>query len=214
MKKLLVFCLGVLLASSVFATIVGSGHDLSGNGWALGQICIVCHTPHNATLPMIIPLWNHDSSVGPWTPYVDTGDNTLDSTPGQPQSCSIACLSCHDGTVAVDSFGGTVGTVMIGTIGTGSGDLGTDLTDDHPISFTYGAALATADGELYDPTITNAGLPSTPGNIDVAMLKGPGNDQLECCSCHDVHNTECPACPYLLVKDNTGSALCLTCHDK
>ena len=207
----------LMLSSGLFSAIAGSGHDLSANGWALGEICIVCHTPHNATLPMIVPLWNHETSVAAWAPYVDTGDNTLDSAPGAPQGCSIACLSCHDGTVAVDSFGGAAGGTMIGAI-SATADIGFDLTDDHPISMTYDAALAGVDLELYDPTATAANLPITPGNIDVAMLKGPGNDQVECCSCHDVHNTECPACPYLLVKLNAGapneSALCLTCHNK
>lgn len=211
MKKLLVFCLGVLLASNVFATVVGSAHDLSGGAWAVGEICIVCHTPHNAMIPQIVPLWNHDTSNGApgWTPYVDTGDNTLNSVPGQPQGCSIACLSCHDGTVAVDAYGGAAGATMIGA----GDDLTTDLTDDHPISMTYDAALAGLDGELYNPTTQASNLPA--GNeIDDDMLKGAGNDQLECCSCHDVHNTTCPACLSLLVKDNTNSALCLTCHDK
>jgi hypothetical protein len=218
MKKLLVLCLGVLMASSMFATVVGSAHDLSVNAWALGEICIVCHTPHNAMIPQIVPLWNHDTSNGApgWQPYVDTGDNTLNSVPGQPQGCSIACLSCHDGTVAVDSFGGAVGAVMIGALDPND-DLTTDLSDDHPISMTYDAALSVADGELHDPTVTPSGLPAG-GNIDADMLKGAGNDQLECCSCHDVHNTTCPLCPSLLVKLNAGvgneSALCLTCHNK
>jgi hypothetical protein len=220
MKKLIVFCLGVLLASSVFATVVGSKHDLSLNAWSGLEICVVCHTPHNATTPQIVPLWNHVASVGApgWSPYVDTGDNTLNSAPGQPQGCSIACLSCHDGTVAVDAFGGAAApSVMIGSFGTGSADITTVLTDDHPISFTYDGALATADGELHNPTSTASGLPAG-GNIDADMLKGVGNDQLECCSCHDVHNTTCPTCPSLLVKLNAGagfeSDLCLTCHNK
>lgn len=216
MKKLIVFCLGVLLASSVFAQIKGSVHDLSSNGWTGTRICVVCHTPHNALTPQIVPLWNHDASNGApgWTPYVDTGDNTLNSSPGQPQGCSIACLSCHDGTVALDSFGGSsAGTNYI----VSTADVTTVLTDDHPISFTYDGALATADGELHDPTATASGLPAG-GDIDEDMLKGIGNDQLECCSCHDVHNTTCPTCPSLLVKLNSGagneSALCLTCHNK
>jgi len=210
MKKLLVVCFCLLLTSGLFSAITGSAHDMSGGGWGFGEICIVCHTPHNATTPMIVPLWNHQTSVAGWIPYVDTGDNTLDSLPGPPQGCSIACLSCHDGTVAVDSYGGVVGATMIA----GNANIGFDLTDDHPISMTYDPALVAIDVELYDPTATAANLPITPGNIDVAMLKGVGNDRVECCSCHDVHNTECPACPSLLVKDNANSALCLTCHNK
>ena len=86
--------------------------------------------------------------------------------------------------------------------------LGTDLSDDHPISFTYGTTLATADGELFDPTITASGLG---GNIDADMLFGATNDQLECASCHDVHDD---THGNFLIMSNTASALCLTCHNK
>jgi len=38
--------------------ISGSAHDFSGNGWSGGQICIVCHTPHNADATVAeSPAW-------------------------------------------------------------------------------------------------------------------------------------------------------------
>ena len=37
--------------------------------------------------------------------------------------------------------------------------LGTDLRNDHPISFTYDAALASADGELRTPPSSLGGRP-------------------------------------------------------
>ena len=121
----------------------------------------------------------------------------------QPSGSSKLCLSCHDGTVALDNFGGTTtGTSFIST-----GLVGTNLSDDHPISFTYDAALATADGGLYNPTTALSGLG---GTITVDLLRG---GEMECSSCHDVHNSY-PANPSLLVITNAGSLLCLTCHDK
>jgi len=88
-------------------------------------------------------------------------------------------------------------------------NLGTDLSGDHPISFTYDDALATTDGELNAPTTTASGLGA---NIDDDMLFGAGADQLECASCHDVHNTA--GINPLMLMDNTNSELCLTCHIK
>jgi len=189
-----------------FSQITGSAHDFSGAGWnTSGEICIVCHTPHNGTITANAPLWNRQlSAVGTYTMYTSP---TFDGSSSQvdpiasSSSNSKLCLSCHDGTVALENFGGTTtGTTYI----TGNSNLGTDLSNDHPISFTYDVALATADGGLFDPT-TQAALG---GTIQSEMLF---NDQLECASCHDVHDN---AHGFFLRMDNSGSALCLTCHDK
>ncbi len=192
------------LASTAGAQIAGSAHDFSSYGWSNGRICEPCHTPHNAnTTVALAPLWNHDVTSAVYSVYSNPA--TLDAVVGQPAGISKLCLSCHDGTVAVDSFGGASGTTFISSVDPGA-DFGTDLSDDHPISFTYDGALATADGELFDPTTTGSGLG---GTIQDDMLY---SNQVECASCHDVHNVA--GNPYLLVKTNTASALCLTCHDK
>jgi len=203
-KLLGIVVLTILVASVVgnAQTIVGSEHDFSGESWnTTGEICVVCHTPHHANTTVTdAPLWNHEVTQATFTPYSSA---TLDASVGQPDGISKLCLSCHDGTVAVDNFGGeTNGSEYV------SGDdlIGTDLSNDHPVSFTYDAALASADGDLYDPTTTNSGLGST---IDDDMLF---NHKLECASCHDVHNGS--GVDHLLVKSNDQSALCLTCHSK
>jgi len=128
------------------------------------------------------------------------------------QTVSNLCMSCHDGTVAVhtlynepNELGGAAITITAGGnvdsngFITGTPLLGTDLSDDHPINFTYDTALATADGGLNDPATTPA----------VAALLFAGT--VQCASCHDPHdNTFAP----FLVVDNTSSALCTTCHIK
>lgn len=205
MKKLFVFLVCALLSTGLFAVITGSLHDFSASGWAGGEICLPCHTPHNAKVAPddLVPLWNHDVTAAVFTLY-SSPTGTLDAGPlGQPAGVSKACLSCHDGTVALDAYGTNVPVPnMIG----GVYDLGTDLSNDHPISFTYDTALATTDGELFDPATDPSGLGGTIGND--LLFAG----QLECASCHDVHNTAAVAS--LLVKSNAASALCLTCHDK
>lgn len=183
-------------------TIVGSAHDFSDDSWnTTGQICLVCHTPHNADISVTnAPLWNHETTLATFTTYTSA---TMQATTGQPDASSKLCLSCHDGTVAVDNFGGeTGGTHFL----SGSSLIGTDLSDDHPLSFVYDAALASADGGLYDPTNTNSGLG---GTINQDMLI---DSKVQCASCHDVHNGSGVA--RLLRKSNSGSDLCLTCHNK
>jgi len=188
-------------ASVGFGQITGSAHDLSGEAWnTTTEICIVCHTPHNGSGAVGAVLWNHAETVATFTVYAST---TLDATVGQPSGTSKLCLSCHDGTVGLEDFGGAGGTTYI------SGDalVGTDLGNDHPISFTYDAALSGADVGLHDPTTQPSGLGST---ITADLLFG---ESLECASCHDVHNNGLGS-DYLLRLDNAASALCLTCHDK
>jgi predicted CXXCH cytochrome family protein len=203
MRKILGATLSlVLVAGFAGAQIAGSEHDFSGQGWGTNEICQPCHTPHNASIELPVVLWNHEVTAATYTLYTSP---TMDATTGQPDGVSRACLSCHDGTVALDSFGGSTGTNFIG----GDANFGTDLSNDHPVSFAYTDALAGIDGGLHPPTTEPSGLG---GTIAADMLFGLGSDQVECASCHDVHNAA--NLPSLLLKTNAGSALCLTCHAK
>jgi predicted CXXCH cytochrome family protein len=195
-----------LLAQISFGqTIVGSAHDFSTQTWnTTSEICIVCHTPHNANITVPnTPLWNHAlTQTASFTLYSSSTFNGASSI-GQPDASSKLCLSCHDGTVALENFGTTTtGTHFIG----GIDNLGTDLSNDHPISFDYDAALAAADPGLFNPNTTQSGLG---GTISSTMLFG---GKMQCASCHDVHNSG--GVNHLLLKSNTASALCLTCHNK
>ncbi|MEI6575401.1 MAG: cytochrome c3 family protein [Bacteroidota bacterium] len=201
----------VLLAMLVFSqfvlgqTIVGSKHDFTSASWnSSGEICKVCHTPHAAALVANAPLWSHATSTATYTVYSSPTLNagTPAGTIGQPSASSKLCLSCHDNTVAIG------GTTFIGTVGSpvGYSNLGIDLSNDHPISFTYDAALVTLDPGLKAVT-SPSGIGA--GTIASNMLLG---GKVECASCHDVHNGAGIA--HLLKKSNAGSALCLTCHSK
>lgn len=194
---------GLFFTGSAFAqSIVGTDHDLSGQPNTGGQVCIVCHTPHNADVSVAgAPLWNHEVTTTTFTLY---DSPTFDGGPAvQPAGASRLCLSCHDGTVALDAFGGNAGTV--GNVITGNALVGTDLSDDHPISFTYDTALATTDGGLADPATANSGLG---GTIDADLLFA---GSVECASCHDVHDNQ--IAPFLRLT-NAASGMCLTCHNK
>jgi len=165
-----------------------------------GQICAVCHTPHNASNNTEAPLWNHQTTSSVFTIYQSP---TLNADINQPSPVSKSCLSCHDGTVAYDSFGGKTGSQIMHEHAT----IGTDLSNDHPISFTYDSTLATADGGLINPSSGLSGLGNT---IQKDMLF---NDKVECSSCHDVHDTN-PISDDGKMLLKPQDTLCLTCHAK
>ena len=201
--------------------ITGSAHDFSGRSYTGGQICIACHTPHGGdTTVTDAPLWNHTVTTATYTLY---SSGTLNAGPlAQPSGVSKLCLSCHDGTVAVDSFGGAAGgaETLTGRVAVGAASQGS-LANDHPIGFTYDNTLATADGSIFDPatrnvTIGAGGSRSKTGTVAALMLF---NGKLECASCHDVHNTftandGAGVGDPLLRVSKAGSTICLTCHNK
>ena len=190
---------GLFVAGTAAADIAGSAHDFSGETYT-NEICNVCHAPHDGNLVNNAPLWNHATTTGGagFTMYASpTIDGTIDATPG---GVSLLCLSCHDGTVAVDSFGGVTGADLI--VPTDDVYVGIDLSNDHPISITYAG-----DGDLEVDTAASG---ITGGTTIAADMLFAG--KVECASCHDVHNAF--AQTNLLKKANTNSALCLTCHLK
>jgi len=218
MKKLLMLSIALVLVAGFskfsFADILGSPHDFSGFQATGGQICIACHTPHNA-ISNAAPLWNHELSVAMYTPY---SSPSMQATVGQPSGASKLCLSCHDGTVAIDAFGGNPGSFVFPA--QSPNNLGTDLSNDHPISFTYDDALASSDGGLFEPTNTivtiGSGNFTRTGSISDVMLEG--GTELQCQSCHSVHNDfvalDAPSAGKILKISIGQSQLCLTCHNK
>ena len=231
---------GILLTIPAItqAGIIGSPHDFSGESWntrAADQhtVCSVCHTPHHADATAG-PLWNHTSTSGGFTMYsLSSPGAKIKYTPESgPAAASLACLSCHDGTIAVNSYGGSPSPGASGTI-TNSANLTKDLSHSHPISLTYDTTLAspTKDKWLFNPDTTTVTPPVSGGGAFVSgsdmSLNGfllNGNHRVECSSCHDVHNQE--GSPFdisnnpKLVKivgvdaNNDGSLLCRACHNK
>lgn len=194
----------LLISGAVSAQqIQGTEHDLGtgGNASDNGQICVYCHTPHNALqdpLKAVPPLWNKDFTTATFQIYASS---TIDNPSGQPEGVSLACLSCHDGTLALDAMiNPPNGFLPTGDKMTPGGHLlGTDLSNDHPISIGYSLS---SDPAFVDPSLVD--LPLFAGTFDTS-------NQVECASCHNVHDDQID--PFLR-KSNTGSQLCLTCHIK
>jgi len=199
--------------TALFATIAGSPHDFSGDTLrdthGIGEICKVCHTPHNAG-SNLVPLWRGRLSSA--TTYALYSSDTLDATVNQPLVPTKACLTCHDGAIAKGPVTGCESCHYSSTRHPEYPAKNADLAKNHPVSFRFDTALAQQDGALQDPSV--ATVSSLGGKtIKEGMLY---QDRLECSSCHDVHSAkgDSKTAPKLLLVSNDQSSLCLTCHVK
>jgi predicted CXXCH cytochrome family protein len=182
-------------------SIVGSKHDLSVTGAGpvkstTGEtsVCLFCHPPH--TYSSGGPGWNRNDPRQTYIIYDNSVSNTLDAITGQPDGSSLMCLSCHDGTIALGSVLSTPNDIFGGNMAMppGPGLLGTDLSDDHPVSFVYSSARG--DTEI-------KGVPEIPVSLD-------DKGKVQCMSCHEPHNNMHGK---FLVDTNEYSALCFKCHN-
>jgi len=216
--------LGICLTAAGYAlaTVAATKHNFSSLSTAdiksseTSEICVFCHTPHNSNPAG--PVWNKEDTGSTYNVYES---QTLAATMspnsptlGQPSGSSKLCLACHDGTIAVGSVlnkpgkGGIGSTTPLGVTGTGitagkisstsTAFIGTDLRDDHPISFNYSQAY--------------------PSNLEIkddltlpAEVKLDSSGKVQCTSCHDPHGT---LFPKFMVASLESGGLCQACHDK
>ncbi len=146
-------------------------------------------------------MWNHAPSAN--TTFTLYHSGSLKATmPTAPGAQSLLCLSCHDGSAAIDAYGAqATGANYIST--TNRVGYGGDLTKDHPIGFDYTSTLGSAANHLNSPTtVVAAGLP-------LYANLGASSHTLECSTCHTVHD---PTITPFLRMNNAGSALCRACH--
>ena len=133
-------------------------------GGAGTEVCVFCHTPHGADTSAPVPLWNKRVNTGAtYTTYASMGSSSMDGQSVATGSVSLACLSCHDGTQAMDNIinsAGSLGLVADGGATNGQNytwnggartdangllaagatvatNIGADLRNDHPIGITY-----------------------------------------------------------------------------
>lgn len=250
------------VSAGVSAQIATSKHDLTAGGTggnhvtsAGAEICVFCHTPHGSD--SAAPLWNKTLGATTYTQY---SSSTMDGT-AVSGGVSLACLSCHDGSQAMDTMINAPGSGLApltalssgagrgynlatwsgnanGLMAAGIANLGTDLTNDHPIQIPYCGGGMTAVGTTVTMTACadkdfNTPLAGTSGtmqkvwfdsgvaagtagakdktDIQLYNRSGGGVFYVECGSCHDPHNTTNGT---FLRISNAGSAVCLTCHNK
>jgi predicted CXXCH cytochrome family protein len=173
------------LSQPVLAGIATTKHNLSTGSTATNrvtagtdEICVFCHTPHAADTTAPVPLWNKRLSTGAtYTTYASLNSSTIDGEILPTGSISLACLSCHDGTQAMDNIinapgsggydatgggpnglgytwtGNVTAAGMMTNLPTTLAMLGTDLSNDHPIGIRYcggGQSTATPSGACVD----------------------------------------------------------------
>ena len=236
-------------------TVSGGRAQLDANGTA--EICVFCHTPHGSASTVTAPLWNkllNKTSLN-YTSYTSATSSTFSSNQDGPGNVSLGCLSCHDGTQAMDNllnapgYGtsnfGTTTSGMSGVSwtwnvgGAGGGiqpggfmasdsvlNLGTNLSNDHPIGMNYCANTAVTGGTC-EADFTPMTTTGTKKYIDTGTAGFQKTDlplyssvvgantyttKVECATCHDPH-TE--SSQFLrMAGGNTGSQVCLACHTK
>ncbi len=158
--------------SAMAAGIADTRHNLGSGGGVnavnsfsgTAEICVFCHTPHGADTSASVPLWNKTlAAPASYTTYDTLGTSSLDGATAPVGSVSLACLSCHDGSQAMDTVlnapgsGATVAsysagtwtgpaatTTPVGAITNSIVNLGKDLSNDHPVGIQYGGGNLTA----------------------------------------------------------------------
>lgn len=204
-------------------------------GGNLDRICIWCHTPHFSLKPSeaptafnYLPLWNHQVMANTYVNYSNgTGEPTdtnhlskAEELNKQPGSVSRLCLSCHDGSVAVNAYGRMPDGAGPGSAKSkGAGDryiiddykigVDLDLSNHHPIGFVY-TDVESTDDEIQK---TDGLMGTGPYTIGSLLWGDPAAATMECTTCHDVHNSKNTGEKFLWVSDQQ-SALCLSCHLK
>lgn len=158
----------MLLGSAANAQIQGSRHDLSAVTTNTTEVCVFCHTPHGSNTSAAAPLWNKNVPTNTYDRYTVT--STLDGDNAPVGSVSMACLSCHDGTAAIDAVlnspgaGMNSGQIDAVVFGANMSDyltnqgrtgpftpvpvIGTDLRNDHPVSIQYAGGGLVAGGTV------------------------------------------------------------------
>ncbi len=179
-----------------------SKHNLSVSGPGAframeeSRMCIFCHTPHRSRTTA--PLWNREDSTESYLEYSST---TFDGSTSQPNGSSKLCLSCHDGSIALGMIVSNNREIQMlpgrRMLNQGGAFIGTNLRDDHPISFDYASSEAGGGTEYRVASAIAA-----PVHLDAA-------GQVQCTSCHDPHLN-----PFggFLVQTDRYSSLCLSCH--
>jgi predicted CXXCH cytochrome family protein len=256
---------------------LGASNDRTDeNRSNVADLCVFCHTPHGSDTSASAPLWNRKLPTAAeadalYTTYDSLGTSTLDGNILTVGSVSLACLSCHDGTQALDTvlnapgsgaFNANGARIQVGGVDatwTGSprvtltgadagklvpgviSNLGTDLSNDHPVGIIYGGFSRgndtqgnpiLIDADFKVPQSGTIGSGATVWWVDTGdtgtgtrektdmQLYTRGTPQTPTGTLNEPY-VECASChdPHVtnatfLRIPNNASAVCLACHTK
>lgn len=194
------------------------------------QICIFCHTPHNAYVDGGAPLWNHKLSTQTFSRYSSTTDNfqirksaTISAAAGygagwQPDGSSKLCLSCHDGVTKLGQLynddPAVTSIAMAST--TGGGDV---ISSDTAYSWaSFKPSGSAAFDKLRDGHHPVSFVYSAAIAADIQSARGAGssfvfpssgpvkvdkNGKMQCTTCHNPHQNKSDDDSCYKTTDNT-----------
>jgi hypothetical protein len=193
--KAALLVLAMCVATSTYAArapksaVFGSAHDFKTQlGGASYTLCNFCHIAHKFGSAPTGPgylLWNHTlSSVASYGVYTSESMRSTPTDLGGQLVVSNLCLSCHDGTVAINSWyegqaAANYTPLPQGTLFMPDDTTVRDLTKQHPINFVY-PDPTTAAAIGIQPAADQF---SVDGNGNVPLFQG----RMQCATCHDPH---------------------------
>ena len=185
LSALVALCVWSSPVKGQYERILGSSHDFTdsheGQG-TLGDACVACHGLNGSAANAIGPVANAGTRYETYR-----SSRAPSSAAPQPKGVSLVCLGCHDGSTGSDVHGNAL--------------LGTDLSDDHPISIVY--------DDRQNPSLRPARELAAQG---VKLFAADGVQTVECASCHNPHDGKTARA--FLRRSNEKSGLCRSCHLK
>lgn len=203
----------VVVSGMALAGISNTKHNLSSTQPTAannhvtntGDICVFCHTPHGADISnpnSNPPLWNKAlPATSGYSTYAALNSASIDGQILGVGSVSIACLSCHDGTQAMDNMinapgggaydptgGGVSGRNFAWVGGTVTADgrmtnpntsgginpalLTQDLRNDHPIGIQYCGGGITGTGTTVNGTCADPDFKNGTNGVSTELING------------------------------------------
>jgi len=143
-----------------------------------GEICVYCHTPHGANKQINAPLWNRTiNDASNYAIYDKPTTLGLEGRMNLPGPSSLTCLSCHDGTIAIDSVLNMPGSGLA----PGSNIANTEVGQSNPAFLNSWGAVA--------------GNPAATAHFTIGPELGGSGGPLGCNLCHNKTNDEADVAP-------------------
>jgi hypothetical protein len=248
----ILFVVALAIPTMASALISNTKHNLTSTGPGgvkftdtNADMCKFCHLVHDANTANGT-LWARPAPTGiAWTAgNTLTSDGTvLDSTNAALGAGSQKCLSCHDGTVALNTVinaGGQYSQVALGSTALGGANIvaGTNvflrgstymanLNGQHPVGIPFAGqsgslavaaeyGTASVAGCASGVPVCVAGATTPAAGAFIKLYGAAGAYQVECSSCHEPHAENVGGnFPFFLrVSGATVNGRCGACHKK
>jgi predicted CXXCH cytochrome family protein len=193
-------------------TIANTKHDLSSTSTAAiksttqGDTCVFCHVSHNSQPAVSRPLWSHNMTIQnlTWSAATVRGTALPTSMTSTQLAGSRACMSCHDGTIALgDLLNKPLDATVTGPNAT-AGKLTAGVNYLNPGAMQSNHPL----GVPQPPAVTGFTSFKTP--LAGSAVNYDANGNVQCDSCHNPHDNTYGT---FLKINPAGGAICLTCHN-